>query len=215
MSTHYRSSSVYWYKIGIKKEKINTTLIDLSHAFSALTLLVGRQEGHPACKKLSGGVLAWYLSGSRCRLAYGPLMPLPLTVSCSSKIQIGFTFLVPADLGSPGKRTVKRVCVCVCVIDLSHCTVQVFSIPPFAWCIFELKIKVAAVDLSTRVWIQISIHDNATGTFGGSQVERRRRESRIEASKGWSQGRGCAPSRKIYEFFVSMVWYGAFWMCCF
>ena len=37
----------------------------------ALTLLVGRQEGHPACKKLSGGVLAW-LSGARCRLAYGP-----------------------------------------------------------------------------------------------------------------------------------------------
>ena len=30
-----------------------------SRAFSALTLLVGRQEGHPACKKLSGGVLAW------------------------------------------------------------------------------------------------------------------------------------------------------------
>ena len=43
------------------------------------------------------------------------LMPLPLTVSCSSKIQIGFTFLVPAYLGSPGKRAVKRVCVCVCV----------------------------------------------------------------------------------------------------
>ena len=40
-------------------------------AFSALTLLVGQQEGHPACKKLSGGVLAW-LSGARCRLAYGP-----------------------------------------------------------------------------------------------------------------------------------------------
>ena len=31
----------------------------LPDAFSALTLLVGRQEGHPACKKLSGGVLAW------------------------------------------------------------------------------------------------------------------------------------------------------------
>ena len=42
------------------------------------------------------------------------LMPLPLTVSCSSKIQIGFTFLVPADLGTPRKRAVKRVCVCVC-----------------------------------------------------------------------------------------------------
>ena len=31
------------------------------------------------------------------------LMPLPLTVSCFSKIQIGFTYLVPAHLGSPGK----------------------------------------------------------------------------------------------------------------
>ena len=43
------------------------------------------------------------------------LMPLPLTVSCFNKIQIDFTFLVPADLGSPGQRAVKRVCVCVCV----------------------------------------------------------------------------------------------------
>ena len=42
------------------------------------------------------------------------LMPLPLTVSCFSKIQTGFTFLVPAHLGSPGQRAVKRVCVCVC-----------------------------------------------------------------------------------------------------
>ena len=41
------------------------------------------------------------------------LMLLSLTVSCFSKIQIGFTFLVPAHLGSPGKRAVKRVCVCV------------------------------------------------------------------------------------------------------
>ena len=39
------------------------------------------------------------------------LMPLPLTISCSSKIQIGFTFLVPTHLGSPGQRAVKRVCV--------------------------------------------------------------------------------------------------------
>jgi len=37
----------------------NFLLISLFCAFSALTLLVGRQEGHPACKKMSGGVLAW------------------------------------------------------------------------------------------------------------------------------------------------------------
>jgi len=44
------------------------------------------------------------------------LMPLPLTVSCFSKIQIGFTFLVPAHPGSPRKRAVKLVwCVCVCL----------------------------------------------------------------------------------------------------
>ena len=42
------------------------------------------------------------------------LMPLPLTVSCFSEIQIGFTFLVPAHPGSPGKRAVN-VCVRVCV----------------------------------------------------------------------------------------------------
>jgi len=41
------------------------------------------------------------------------LMPLRLTFSCFSKIQIGFTFLVPAYLGSPGQIAVKRVCVCV------------------------------------------------------------------------------------------------------
>ena len=42
------------------------------------------------------------------------LMPLPLTVSCFSKIHIGFAVLVPAHPGSPGKRAVKRVRVCVC-----------------------------------------------------------------------------------------------------
>jgi len=41
------------------------------------------------------------------------LMPLPLTVSCFSKIKIGFAFLVPARLGCPRKMAVKRVCVCV------------------------------------------------------------------------------------------------------
>jgi len=47
------------------------------------------------------------------------LMPLPLTVSYFSKIQIGFAFLVPSHPGSPGKRAIKWVCVCVCV-GLDH-----------------------------------------------------------------------------------------------
>jgi len=46
-------------------------------------------------------------------------MQLPLTVSCFSKIQIGFTFLVPADPGSSGQMAIKWVCVCVCFCHLS------------------------------------------------------------------------------------------------
>jgi len=42
------------------------------------------------------------------------LMPLPLTVSCFIKIQIGFTFLVPAHPGSPGKGAVKGGGVYLC-----------------------------------------------------------------------------------------------------
>ena len=52
-------------------------------------------------------------------------MPLPLTVSCFSKIQIGFTFLVPAHPGSLEQRAVKRVCVCVCVRVCKACWVNI------------------------------------------------------------------------------------------
>ena len=48
------------------------------------------------------------------------LMSLPVTVSCFSKIQIGFTFLVPAHLGSPGKRAVKRVCVTIIIATIAR-----------------------------------------------------------------------------------------------
>ena len=65
-------------------------------------LLVGRQEGHPACKKTK-----WFCAGVVISLERGAdlhmaqLMPLPLTVSCFIKIQIDFTLLVPAHPGSP------------------------------------------------------------------------------------------------------------------
>ena len=63
-------------------------------------------------------------------LHMAPLMPLPLTVSCFSKIQIGFqTFMVPAHLGSPGKRAIKRVCVCVCVCMQSLTELRFYTPP--------------------------------------------------------------------------------------
>ena len=89
-------------------------------ASSALTLLVGRQEGHPACKKLSGGMLAW-LSGMRCKLHIAQQMLLPLTISCSSKSRLVLTCLVlpfwyllirvAPDIFQKSSKTV--VCVCV------------------------------------------------------------------------------------------------------
>jgi len=75
-------------------------------------LLVGRQEGHPACKKLSSEVLAWLSVWSEAQIACGPADATATHCQkCCSKIQIGFTFLVPAHLGSPGHRAVKRVYV--------------------------------------------------------------------------------------------------------
>jgi len=97
------------------REIFYVTVVLCLSAFSALTLLVGWQEGHPACKKLSGGVLEWLSDWSKVQTCTAQLMPLPLTVSCFSKIQIGFSFLVRAYPGGPGQRAVKRVCVCVCV----------------------------------------------------------------------------------------------------
>jgi len=74
-----------------------------------MTLLVGWQEGHLACKKLSGGVLAWLSVWARCRFAYGPADATATDCILLQYIQIVFTFLAQAHLGSPGQTAVKRV----------------------------------------------------------------------------------------------------------
>jgi len=81
-----------------------------------LTLLVGRQEGHPACKKLSGGCWRGYLSGARCRLAYGPA-DATATHCFFASVKSGLVLLfwyrltrVVLDKGS-----LNGLCVCVCV----------------------------------------------------------------------------------------------------
>jgi len=93
------------------KRAVKPVYVSIFSAFSALTLLVGWQEGHPACKKLSSGMLVWLSVWSEMQTCIWPLI-----VSCFSKIQIGFTFLVPAHPGSSVKRAVKRVCVCVSIV---------------------------------------------------------------------------------------------------
>ena len=97
-----------WIMLLINKFVLSGTI----SAFSALTLMVGWQEGHPACKKTEqwgAGVVICLERDADLHMAQ--LMLVPLAVSCFSKIQIGFTFLVLAHLSR--KRAVKRVCVCV------------------------------------------------------------------------------------------------------
>jgi len=82
---------------------VNRTLSDLSvhfaYAFSALALLVGRQGGHPACKKTrwwGAGMVICLERGADLHMAQ--LMSLPLTVSCFSKID----WFYLSGTGSPG-----------------------------------------------------------------------------------------------------------------
>ena len=81
----------------------------LLYPFSALTLLFGRQEEHPACKKtewLGAGVVICLQRGADLHMA----QLMPLTVFCFSKIHIGFTSLVPAH---PGRKGPLNGCACV------------------------------------------------------------------------------------------------------
>jgi len=94
-------------------------------AVSALTLLVGWQEGHPACKKIErwgpwGAGMVTCL-GRDADLHMVQLMPLLLTVSCFSKIHIGFTFLVLAHLGSPRQRAIKWVLQLLRMFSVDFC----------------------------------------------------------------------------------------------
>ena len=80
-------------------------------AFSALTLLVGRQEGHPACKKLSGGVLAWLSAGSRCRLAWPSWCHCHSLSLASIKFRLVLPFWYRLTRVVPEKRPLNG-CVC-------------------------------------------------------------------------------------------------------
>jgi len=72
-------------------------------------LLVGRQKGHPVCKN------EWWGAGMVVCLDRGADLHMEqlIPLSCFSKIQIGFIFLVPAHPDSPRQRAVKRVYVFV------------------------------------------------------------------------------------------------------
>ena len=81
-------------------------------AFSALMLFGGRKGIQPVKTEWwDAGVIICLERGADLHMAQ--LMPLPLAVSCFSKIQIGFTFLVSAHLGGPGKGPLNRCLICM------------------------------------------------------------------------------------------------------
>ena len=105
---------IRWFFI-CRCKPVNLQLLQLQvYPFCALTLLVGQQEGHPACKNWVVGCWRGYLSGERCRLAHGPAAATATQPSLASvKSRLVFSFLVPA---SPGKGLLNGyVYTCVCV----------------------------------------------------------------------------------------------------
>ena len=86
-------------------------MTDSLQCFDAVGWAVGRASGLYKTEWWGAGMVVCLERGADLHMTQ--LMPLPLNVSCFSKFQIGLTFPVPANLGSPGQRAVKWVCVCV------------------------------------------------------------------------------------------------------
>ena len=89
-------------------------------AFSALTLLVGRQEGHPACKKLSGGLLAWLSVWSEVQTCICPADATASLASVKSRLVLPFWYRPTRVVLEKGPLNgcvcvCVRACVCVCV----------------------------------------------------------------------------------------------------
>ena len=84
---------------------------------------LGGRKGIRPVKKLSGGVLAWLSVLSELQTCIWPSWCHCHSLSCFSKIQIGFTFLLPAHPGRPGQRAIKRgmyVNTLICIFKVVH-----------------------------------------------------------------------------------------------
>ena len=126
-----------WFFFILSRSSLKVSVIGQSCAFSALTLLVGRQEGHPACKKLSGGVLAWLSVWSEVQTCIWPswchFHSLSLA-SVKSRLVLPFwyrlTWVVPEKGPLNG---CVCVCVCVCVCACVRACVRVCYRSKFMW----------------------------------------------------------------------------------
>jgi len=131
-------------------------LLFVPFPFSALTLLVGRQEGHPACKKLSGGVLAWLSVWSEMQTCMWPSRWYCHSLSLASvKSRLVLPFWYRLTWVVPEKRPLNG-CVCVCLYHCyTHCS--------WLCCMFvtcsSVNTQCAGVyrTRSTCVWLHLTV----------------------------------------------------------
>jgi len=117
----YLNKSAFRFPASVVNVTLPTVTAKCYAAFSALTLMVGRQEGHPACKKTE-----WWGTGvvicleRDADLYMAQLMPLPLTVSCLVKSRLVLPFWYQLTRVVPDKGPLNR-CMCVCAMLQSCC----------------------------------------------------------------------------------------------
>ena len=120
--------SKYVFQISAGWDGVPYKLFQYCCPFSALTLLVGRQEGHPACKKMSGGLLAWLSVWSKVQTCMWPSWchchSLSLA-SVKSRLVLPFWYRLTRVVPEKGP---LNVCVCVCVCVCVRVCVCVFEV---------------------------------------------------------------------------------------
>ena len=162
---------------------------------------LGGRKGIRPVENWAVGCCRGYLSGALERgadLHMAQLMPLPLTVSCFSKIQIGFTFLVLAQPGSPGQRSVKWV---FCLFS--------WLCNEIDWFIVMVKVKCA--DIAVRI---LSCHRNSHAIWDPAVLPatRQRWHSRLYPSRSWYSIKRWPTCP--YPFFIHF-WFVAIIICRF
>ena len=140
----------------------NAAFIGQHSAFSALTLLVGRQEGHPACKKLTGGVLAWLSVWSELQTcictSWCHCHSLSLA-SVKSRLILPFWYLPTQVVSDKGPLNVC-VCACVhaCVCVLLVSVLQLLVCDWSVFCICSLLVGCVLGNYVVESWVSGKIH---------------------------------------------------------
>ena len=141
--------------------KIEQHLVQWQAAFSALMLLVGWQEGHPACKNLSGGVLAWLSVWSEVQTCIWPGWCHCHSLSLASvKSRLVLPFWYRLTRVVPEKGPLNRcVCVCMCVSTVTRSWIlSVICVTCRVWrmrrhrccCKCSLRVRDQAVPVKSR-----------------------------------------------------------------